>query len=111
MLVSRVEMAPLRFLLAALYAGVAIAAQCDGLKPKSNPQVASGVKFKVLANDLGRPRGVVVDSKGNLLVVEAGGNGIRRIVLDGGEGLDTCVTSSTQLVAESSVRERKLAVP
>ncbi|KAG6008382.1 hypothetical protein E4U21_004587 [Claviceps maximensis] len=99
-------MAPVRFLAAALYAGLTIATNCVDLKPKSNPQVAPGVQFKVLANDLNRPRGIVSDSEGNLLVVEAGvagGNGIRRIVLNGGEGLDTCITSSSQLVADSSL--------
>ncbi|KAG6111242.1 hypothetical protein E4U31_004752 [Claviceps sp. LM219 group G6] len=98
-------MAPLRYLGAALalYTGVAIAAHCEGLKPKSNPQVAPGLQFKVLANNLQRPRGIVFDPEGNLLVVEGAGKGIRRIVLDDGEGLDTCVVSSKQLVAESSL--------
>lgn len=98
-------MAPLRYLGAALalYTGVAIAAHCEGLKPKSSPQVAPGLQFKVLANNLQRPRGIVFDPEGNLLVVEGAGKGIRRIVLDDGEGLDTCVVSSKQLVAESSV--------
>lgn len=100
------NMASLRFLVATLfYAGLplALATQCHDLKPKSNPQVAPGVQFKVLANDLKGPRGIVADSKGNLLVVEGAGHGIRRIVLNHGAGLETCVTSSTQLVAEKSV--------
>lgn len=95
-------MMPLRLFVTALCAGVSLAAQCNNLKPKSNPQAAPGVRFKVLANDLNRPRGIVTDSKGNLLVVESG-NGIRRIVLNAGAGIDTCVSSSTQLVAESSL--------
>lgn len=104
-------MAPLRLLFGALYTGLALAAQCDSLKPKSNPQTAPGVKFKLIANDLSRPRGVIADSKGNLLVVEAGGKGIRRIELDDGEGLDTCVKTSSQLVDESTVSEpRSLGV-
>ncbi|KAG5973313.1 hypothetical protein E4U55_000592, partial [Claviceps digitariae] len=96
-------MAPLRFLAVALYAGLTLATHCGDLTPKANPRVASGVQFKVLANDLKRPRGIVSDSKGNLLVVEAGGSGIRRIVLNHGRGLNnTCVMSSTQLVSEST---------
>ncbi|GAB0132525.1 hypothetical protein EsDP_00000958 [Epichloe bromicola] len=97
-------MTSLRFLVATFfYAGLALATQCHDLKPKSNPQVAPGVQFKVLANDLKRPRGIVADSKGNLLVVEANGRGIRRIVLNDGAGLETCVTSSTRLVADKSL--------
>ncbi|KAG5987107.1 hypothetical protein E4U43_005231 [Claviceps pusilla] len=96
-------MAPSRFLAAALYAGMTMATHCVDLMPKSKPQVAPGVQFKVLANDLNRPRGLVADSEGNLLVVESGGKGIRRIVLNDGEGLDTCIVSSTQLVAESTL--------
>ncbi|KAG5931808.1 hypothetical protein E4U53_001596, partial [Claviceps sorghi] len=98
-------MAPLRWLVAALSAGAGLTVAttpCVDLQPKFNPQVAPGVRFKILANDLKRPRGIVVDSEGNLLVVESGGSGIRRIVLNDGEGLDTCVASSTQLVAEST---------
>lgn len=54
---------------------------------------------------------MIADSKGNLLVVEAGGKGIRRIELDDGEGLDTCVKTSSQLVDESTVSEpRSLGV-
>lgn len=100
-------MALQRLLLGALYAGgvVLAASQCETLKPKSNPQVADGVQFKLLLNDLSRPRGVIADSKGNLLVVEAGGKGIRRVELDDGEGLDTCVKSSAQLVSDNSVSE------
>ncbi|KAG6019800.1 hypothetical protein E4U41_003074 [Claviceps citrina] len=97
-------MAPLRFLAAALCAaGMAVATNCTGLKPKWNPQAAPGVQFRVLANDLKKPRGIVADSEGNLLVVEAGGMGIRRIVLKSGRGLDVCVVSSSQLVAETSL--------
>ena len=86
-------------------AAVAAAATCDAPKPKSDPQVASGVQFKVLKNGLSRPRGVIMDSKGNLLVVEAGGNGITRMILDG-DGMDTCVTNSSQLVDDKNVSPR-----
>lgn len=96
-------MAPLYLLLGALYTGLALAANCEPIKPKSNPQTAPGVKFKVLANGLSRPRGVVADTEGNLLVVEAGGKGIRRLELDDGEGIDTCVGKSAQIVNDKTV--------
>lgn len=96
-------MAPLYLFLAALYTGLTLAAQCQSIQPKSDPQTAPGVTFKVLANDLSKPRGVIADPKGNLLVVEAGAKGVRRIELDDGKGLDTCVTKSSSLVDDKTV--------
>jgi glucose/arabinose dehydrogenase len=96
-------MAPLYFLLAVLQAGLAFATQCESIQPKAKPQTARDVEFKVLVNGLSRPRGVITDSEGNVLVVEGGGKGIRRIELDDEDGLDTCVTKSAQLVDDKSV--------
>ncbi|KIE02069.1 NHL repeat-containing protein, partial [Metarhizium majus ARSEF 297] len=96
-------MAPLHLFLAALYTGLTLAAQCQSIQPKSDPQTAPGVTFKVLANDLSKPRGVIADPKGNLLVVEAGAKGVRRIELDDGKGLDTCVTKSSSLVDDKTL--------
>ncbi|KAK9435169.1 NHL repeat-containing protein [Metarhizium brunneum] len=96
-------MAPLYLFLAALYTGLTLAAQCQSIQPKSDPQTAPGVTFKVLANDLSKPRGVIADPKGNLLVVEAGAKGVRRIELDDGKGLDTCVTKSSSLVDDETL--------
>lgn len=85
-------------------AQTAAASACPGPKPASSPHTADGVSFKVLQNGLARPRGVTIDSKGNLLVVEAKGKGVRRVVLDGADGMDICVTSSSQIIPESTVR-------
>ncbi len=102
-------MAPLLRVVAAtallLLAGgpAAAASQCDDKKPTSSPVTAPGVAYKVLLNDLARPRGVVTDAQGNLLVVEQGGKGVRRVVLDDGAGVDVCVKESAQLIDESTV--------
>lgn len=76
---------------------------CPGPAPSSNPKTASGVGYKVLLNDLSRPRGVTVDSEGNLLLVEGRSKGVTRVVLNDAEGLDVCVDSSDLLIDESSV--------
>ncbi|OAA47714.1 NHL repeat-containing protein [Metarhizium rileyi] len=89
--------------LAALGTGSALAAQCESIRSKSDPQTAPGVEFKVLANGLSKPRGVIVDSRGNLLVVEGGGKGIIRFELDEGQGLDTCVTKNSSVVDEKTL--------
>ncbi|KHN98137.1 NHL repeat-containing protein [Metarhizium album ARSEF 1941] len=91
------------FLIAALYTETTPAAQCRSLQPASDPQTAPGVEFKVLANDLVKPRGVIADCRGNLLVVEAGGKGVRRIELDDGKGLDTCIAKSSSLVDDETL--------
>ncbi|PNY27599.1 L-sorbosone dehydrogenase [Tolypocladium capitatum] len=98
-------MAPLRLVLGALCAAAAAAAaaRCSGQTPAWTAVTAPGVQHKVLLNDLAGPRGIVIDSEGNLLVVEQGGKGVRRVVLDDGEGLDVCVTESSQLVDDSSL--------
>lgn len=96
-------------LLQSLVVAVGVVAQtaagsaCPGPASASNPQTADGVTFKVLLNDLGRPRGVVLDSESNLLIVEANGHGVRRVVLDGADGMDLCVSSSSQLISEKTV--------
>lgn len=91
-------------ILTALFAATALAADmvCPGQKPSSNPQTADGVAFKVLANGLKRPRGVIQDSEGNILMSE--GKGLRRIELDGADGMDLCVKSSTHFVEDATVR-------
>ncbi|POR34603.1 L-sorbosone dehydrogenase [Tolypocladium paradoxum] len=99
-------MAPLRLVLGALCAAAAAAAaaaQCKYIKPAWNPTAAPGVEFKVLLNGLEWPRGIVIDGEGNLLLVEERGKGVRRVVLDDGEGMDVCVKESSQLIPESSL--------
>lgn len=90
-------------LAAAAVAQTAAASACPGPAPASNPQTADGVAFKVLMNGLSKPRGVVMDSEGNLLVVEAKGKGVTRVVLDGADDLDICVSSSSQLIDNGKV--------
>ncbi len=89
----------------------AAAAACPGPAPASNPQAANGVAFKVLQNGLARPRGIVMDSEGNLLVVEAGAKGVKRVVLDDADGLDVCVSSSAQLIDDGKVRCSPSSLP
>ncbi|XWX00822.1 hypothetical protein V2A60_008844 [Cordyceps javanica] len=97
-------------LLQSLVIAVAVVAQtaaaasaCPGPAPASNPQTADGVAFKVLQNGLARPRGVIMDAQGNLLVVEAKGKGVTRVVLDDADGLDVCVSSSAQLIGDGTL--------
>lgn len=87
----------------AAVAQTAAATACPGPAPASSPQAADGVAFKVLQNGLARPRGVVMDSAGNLLVVEAKGKGVTRMVLDNADGLDICISSSAQLIDDGTV--------
>ncbi|KAM3449440.1 hypothetical protein MY3296_006905 [Beauveria thailandica] len=87
----------------AAVAQTAAATACPGPAPASNPQTADGVAFKVLQNGLAKPRGIVMDSEGNLLLVEAKGKGVTRVVLDDAEGLDVCVSSSAQLIDDSTL--------
>lgn len=91
-------------LLAVLSTAGATDPACQAPKPKADPRAAPGVEYKVLANDLQKPRGVILDSEGNLLIVEASSKGVRRVVLNDADGLDVCVDSSSQLINDSSVR-------
>ena len=79
------------------------APQCPGPSPPSHPVTADGVNYKILVNGLDRPRGVILDSEGNLLVVEAAKKGISRIVLNDADGLDICVDSTSQIVSDDTV--------
>jgi glucose/arabinose dehydrogenase len=78
---------------------------CPGPTPPSNPKTASGVGYKVLLNGLTRPRGITIDSEGNLLVVEGRNKGVTRVVLNDAPELNVCVESSELLVDESTVRD------
>lgn len=95
-------------LLAVISTAVATDPACQAPKPKADPRAAPGVEYKVLSNDLARPRGLVLDSEGNLLVVEASSKGVRRVVLTDADNLDVCVESSSQLINDSSVRIPRL---
>ncbi|PHH69370.1 hypothetical protein CDD80_6788 [Ophiocordyceps camponoti-rufipedis] len=66
----------------------------------ANLTAAKGLEHGLVVDGLKRPRGVVEDSRGNLLVVERG-KGIVRLVLDDGEGAKVRVASRTMAVNES----------
>lgn len=83
---------------------VLASAQC-ALETSAKIETAEGVQYKLLFEGLGRPRHLVVDSEGNLLVVNGG---VRRIVLDGSEGLDVCTESDSQLVENEAVSVAEL---
>lgn len=82
--------------------------QCPGPAPPSKPVTAPGVQYKVLLNGLSRPRGVIVDPKGNLLVVEAKNSGLKRVVLNDASGMDVCVDSSDVIIPDTTVRPSKI---
>ena len=77
-------------------------AQCN-LTPEANISTADGVEYKLLRTGLQRPRHLVVDIKGNILITEAG-KGVRRVVLDDGENLDVCIDSDGALISDTNVR-------
>ncbi|KAF4587487.1 NHL repeat-containing protein [Ophiocordyceps camponoti-floridani] len=68
----------------------------------ANLTAAKGLEHGLVVDGLTRPRGMVEDSGGNLLVVERG-KGILRLVLDKGEGTDVRVASRTMAVNESKL--------
>ncbi len=64
--------------------------------------MAAGYKASVLASGLRTPRGIVLDSAGNLLVAETQGGTVRRLVLKE-DGDKVCVDSSTTIVTGGTV--------
>lgn len=78
-------------------------AQCS-LTPTASIATADGVEFKLLRTGLQRPRHLVVDTEGNLLITEAGSKGVRRVVLDDGKDLDVCIDSDKALISNANVR-------
>lgn len=84
------------------------AAKCD-LTTNANISTADGVEYKLLLNGLQRPRHLVVDTEGNLLIAEAGSKGVRRVVLDDGKNLDVCIESDEALITNDNVRFHNFA--
>ena len=76
---------------------------CPVTAPKVKPVMASGYTSAVVMNGLKTPREMVFDPLGNLLVIEQGGGGLRRIVLSDNGGIDVCSASSKTLVADATV--------
>ena len=66
------------------------------------PQVADGWTYRLIANGFTKPRGMVFDSEGGLLVVDAG-SGLKHLTLkdDGGDCLT--VNKQTTLVPNKDV--------
>ncbi|OTA56664.1 soluble quino protein glucose dehydrogenase [Hypoxylon sp. EC38] len=85
-----------------LIISTAVAQNCAVLNPSAQLKISDGYTAQVILNGLNRPRDLVLDTAGNLLVSEQGGAGIRRIVLTESNG-NTCVASSSQLIPDSSL--------
>ncbi|RGP76967.1 hypothetical protein FLONG3_4905 [Fusarium longipes] len=85
----------------ATFAGVT-SAQCN-LTPNANISTADGVEYKLLLKGLQRPRHLVVDTEGNLLITEASKKGVRRVVLDQGKDLDVCIDSDAALISDETL--------
>ena len=96
-------MALIKSLILALSAGTLAAAQC-AVQPSSQVVAAEGVNYKLLRNNLARPRHLVVDSEDNVLILEAGSGSVRRLVMDGGEGTDVCIQSDSAIISNQQVR-------
>lgn len=74
------------------------------------PSVASGYKAKLIANGLRSPRGIIFDTKGNLLVVEAG-HGVTALTLND-QGNDCVgVASKKVVINDSNVGFFRLLIP
>lgn len=81
-----------------------VSAQCAAVAGRGyKPKMAAGYKASVIAAGLRSPRGIALDSAGNLLVAEQQGGSVRRLVLKE-EGDQVCVASSTTLVSGGTVR-------
>ncbi|PMD55638.1 soluble quino protein glucose dehydrogenase, partial [Hyaloscypha bicolor E] len=73
------------------------------LKPSySTPIVSNGWQAKLVANGLQSPRGILFDSKGNLLVVQQG-VGIVHLAFDDGGSTCLDVSKKTNLITSSSL--------
>jgi glucose/arabinose dehydrogenase len=71
-----------------LFASLAVAQSCPGYSVPSTgaPKVAKGFTANVILRGLTKPRGMVVDPQGNLLVVESGKGVSAYTVKDGANG-------------------------
>lgn len=85
-------------------------AQCN-LTPTASIATADGVEQKLLRTGLQRPRHLVVDTEGNLLIAESGNKGVRRVVLDDGKDLDVCIDSDDALISDADVRCDSITSP
>ncbi|KAF5675561.1 L-sorbosone dehydrogenase [Fusarium heterosporum] len=92
-----------KFLLVAGASLISLASARCNLTPNANISTAEGVEYKLLLAGLQRPRHLVVDTEGNLLITEAGSQGVRRLVLDDGKNLDVCISSEEALISDANL--------
>lgn len=86
-----------------LQSSLAVPQACSVITPAATPVFASGYSGRVVVNRLKSPRGIMFDTKDNLLIVEQGGGGIRRITFTDNGGTDICIKSSTQIIKDNTV--------
>ncbi|KAI0008375.1 soluble quino protein glucose dehydrogenase [Xylariaceae sp. FL0662B] len=80
-----------------------VAQNCSGIDPSAPLNISSDYTAQVILNGLNLPRGIVFDTAGNVLVVEQGGDGVRRVVLSESDDGNVCVESSSQLIPDRTL--------
>jgi len=90
------------FALGTLLLGVAEAATCDLTNNFAEPVLANGWEHKLIVKGLTKPRSILFDSEGNLLVIQQGAGLIHLAFDDGGS---TCldVAKKTFLINSTEV--------
>jgi len=68
----------------------------------ATPSIADGWSFRVIANGFTYPRGIIQDTKGNLLVVDRGA-GIQHLNLEDHNGNCVEVAQKTTLIDDTEV--------
>lgn len=88
------------------------AAKCSNeLHPGyDKPVAAEGWSYRLIANGIKKPRSILFDSQGALLVVDSG-TGITRLVLQDDGGTCLSVKSKTVVIEDSNVRLAPPAPP
>jgi glucose/arabinose dehydrogenase len=81
-----------------------VAAQCQGITSRYQPKMAAGYKVSALATGLRQPRGIVVDTAGNLLVAEQTGGNVKRLVIKD-QGDTVCVDTTTSVLTGGVVSD------
>ena len=97
------------FALGTLLLGVAEAATCDLTNNFAEPVLANGWEHRLIAKGLTKPRSILFDSEGNLLVIQQGAGLIHLAFDDGGS---TCldVAKKTFLINSTEVSKLPLFV-
>jgi len=80
-----------------------VVADCTGVTSRFRPKMGTGYKAHPIATGMRTPRGIAMDSQGNLLVVEQQGGGVKRLVMEETADGSVCVKSSSQLVTGGTV--------